>query len=145
VIPKVLLRMGFKFYTRSLLITPSIGAKADIIGTKTPIIRPPIIDAKVGGISYLYPKKSWKTYATLIKETYAMGYAIKLASRTYFKELVRRLITINALSAPITFNNAKSKFFLYTPIDSILFIIITLKVNKDTIISFKVTPINIPT
>jgi len=38
-------------------MTPHIGAKADTIGTNTPIIKPPIKEEKVGDILYLYPKK----------------------------------------------------------------------------------------
>ena len=48
-------------------MTPQIGAKADIIGTKTPITNPPANAEKVGDISYLYPKKLEKTSVTLDK------------------------------------------------------------------------------
>jgi hypothetical protein len=49
--------MGFKFYTKSLFITPQMGAMADTMGTNTPITTPPNIADESGVISCLYPKK----------------------------------------------------------------------------------------
>jgi len=82
---------------------------------------------------------------TAYRDIYAKGYAIKLAKRTYFNELVNKFMTMNSLSAPMTFIRAKSKFLRYTPISNILFIIITLRIKSEKMISFSMTPINIPT
>lgn len=49
-----------------------------------------------------------------------------------------------SLFAPIVLNKAISNCFVSTPIVSMLFIIIALKMNKLTMINFKTTPINIP-
>ena len=67
-----------------------------------------------------------------------------LAITTYFIESIKILTITNILLAPIVFKTAKSKFFLYIPTFNILFIINTLKVNRLIIMSFKITPINIP-
>lgn len=46
--------------------------------------------------------------------------------------------------APIVLKRAISNCLVYTPIVSILFIMIALKIKRLTIINFNTTPINIP-
>ena len=74
----------------------------------------------------------------------AKGNAMILDRKTYLNEENSKLNTTNFLSAPIVFNNAKSKLFLSVPINIILFIMRALRTNRLTIISLRITPINIP-
>lgn len=74
----------------------------------------------------------------------ANGNAIMFEIKTYLKEENRRLKTTNFLSAPIVFKSAKSKLLRSVPISIILFIINALKTKRLTIISLRMTPMNIP-
>lgn len=78
------------------------------------------------------------------KVKFAKGKAMMFDKKTYLKEENNRLNTTNFLSAPIVFNRAKSKLFRSVPINIILFIIRALRTNRLTIISLRITPINIP-
>ena len=49
-VASVLFLNGFKFYARSFLMTPQIGAMAEMIGTSTPMNMPPRIESEVGVI-----------------------------------------------------------------------------------------------
>lgn len=69
---------------------------------------------------------------------------MKLAKATNLSELASILVTINVLSAPMTFSRAKSKPFRSTPTLNMLFIIIALSKKRENMISLNITPMNIP-
>ena len=75
---------------------------------------------------------------------YEKGKAIMLDRITYFMESKNRLSMMKARPAPIVLMRAKSNPFLYIPTFNMLFIIKTLRTNKLKMISFRITPINIP-